>query len=118
MGSTDKFTGTDDGFSLWQIKMKVLLVHIGLLHAINLEVLENTLEKKKIMDSEERAHIAILLSLGDEVLREVAEETTALAPWNRLAGLYLKKSLPNMLYLKKSLYVIHMEEGKYLRKHI
>lgn len=67
-------------------------------------------------DLDAKVHSAILLSLGDEVLREVAEETTALAFWNRLEGLYLKKSLANRLYLKKSLYTIHMEESKDLRK--
>lgn len=68
------------------------------------------------MDS--KAHSAILLSIGDELLREVAEETTALGLWKRLQSLYLKKSLANILYLKKSLYTIHMEEGNDLRRHM
>ncbi|XP_073136937.1 uncharacterized protein [Henckelia pumila] len=38
--------------------------------------------------------------------------------WNKLEGLYLKKSLANRLYLKKSLYSIHMEDVKDLRKHV
>lgn len=121
MGSTkfdlDKFTGTND-FSLWRLKMKALLVHNGLSEAINKNVLEATLDKKKKMDLDAKAHSAILLSLGNVVLREVAEEVTALALWNRLEGLYLNKSLANRLYQKKCLHTIHMEEGRDLRRHV
>lgn len=103
----EKFTGTND-FSLWRIKMKSLLVHSGLSTAINGESSEE-LTEAKLKDIDSKAHSAILLSLGDEVLREVAEEQTALKLWSRLESLYLKKSLANRLYLKKSLYTIHME---------
>lgn len=58
------------------------------------------------------------MSLGDEVLREVTQEATALDIWKKLEGLYMKKSLANRLYLKKRLYQLTMEEGKELRKHL
>ena len=61
---------------------------------------------------------AILLSLGDEVLREVSGETQALPFWEKFQVLYMKESLANRLYLKNKLYTLHMEEGKDLRKHL
>jgi len=43
-----------------------------------------------------KARSAILLSLEDEVLREVAEEKSAKAIWDKMEeDLYLKKSLAN-----------------------
>ncbi|KZV56298.1 hypothetical protein F511_00295 [Dorcoceras hygrometricum] len=113
----EKFTGSND-FSLWRIKMKALLVHTGLGGALNPEPQDDTIDKKKIVETDSKAFSAILLCLGDEVLREVAEEVSALSLWNKLESLYLKRSLANRLYLKKSLYTIHLEEGKDLKKHM
>ena len=74
----DKFNGTND-FGLWRIKMKVLLVHNGIAEAINEEALKELSEdKKKLNEIETKALSAILLSLGDEVLREVLNEEKAL----------------------------------------
>lgn len=98
--------------------MKALQVHSGLSYAINPEASETTQEKKKTKDLDAKAHRAISLSLGDEVMRELAEETIAMALWNKLEGMYFKKSLANRLYLKKSLFIIHIEEDKYLRKQM
>lgn len=84
----------------------------GMEEAVKQGVTEQTL------DHDLKAHSVILLNLGDEVLREVAEEESAVGLWKKLETLYLKKSLANRLYVKKYLYTIHMEEGKYLRKHV
>lgn len=114
----DKFTGTND-FGLWRIKMKALLVQQGIYQAIDREELEELGDdKKKIREIEAKAHNAILLSLGDEVLREVSDETTAINLWEKLSLIYLKKSLANKLYLKKKLYTLKMEDSKDLRKHL
>lgn len=98
--------------------MKASLVYNGLSDAINPEDSDTTLDRKKVKDLDAKAHSVILLCLGDEVLREVTEKTTALSLWNKLEGLCLKKSLANRLYLKKTLYTIHMEDGKDLRRHM
>jgi hypothetical protein len=58
------------------------------------------------VELEEKAHSAILLSLSDEVLREVADEETAAGLWKKLKSLYMKKSLMNRLYLKQRLYTL------------
>lgn len=53
---------------------------------------------------QEKAHSMILLSLSDEVLYEVSEETTAAGLWLKLEKLYLTKSLCNKLLLKRRLF--------------
>ena len=87
----EKFTGSND-FGLWRMKMKALLVHQGLY-----EALLGERDKKEVLD---KAHSAIILNLGDKVLRKVARETTAAGVWLKLEGLYMTKSLVNRLYLK------------------
>ena len=84
----DKFTGDND-FSLWRIKMKALLVHQGLSEAIEPDAFQDSIDdKKKIQEIETKAHSAILLSLGDEVLREVSDELTAYGLWSKLDVIY------------------------------
>uniref|UniRef100_A0A803NJZ9 Retrovirus-related Pol polyprotein from transposon TNT 1-94 n=1 Tax=Cannabis sativa TaxID=3483 RepID=A0A803NJZ9_CANSA len=113
----DKFIGANN-FSLWRIEMTTLLVHQGIVKAINAEALPTVEDAKKKLEIETKAHSVILLSLGDEVLREVADEEKALGLWDKLATICRKKSLANKLYLKKKLYSLRMEEGKELRKYI
>lgn len=105
MGSTrfdlEKFDGKND-FGLWRVKMRALLVQQGTVAALggenNLPATLSEKEKREIM---EKAHSAIILSLGDRVLREVTKETTAAGVWTKLEGLYMTKSLANRVYLKK-----------------
>uniref|UniRef100_A0A803P371 Zinc finger, CCHC-type n=1 Tax=Cannabis sativa TaxID=3483 RepID=A0A803P371_CANSA len=77
----DKFNRTND-FRLWRIKMKALLVYNGISEAIDEESLKEIADekkkKKKKKEIKTKAHNAILLSLGDEVLREVSSEDKAL----------------------------------------
>src|SRR4051812_40921938 len=66
----------------------------------------------------EKAHSAILLSLGDKVLRQVSKETTASGLWVKLESLYMTKSLVNRLYLKQALYSFKMVEDKVLAEQL
>src|ERR1051325_3627911 len=66
----------------------------------------------------EKAHNAILLSLGDKVLRQVTKETTTVGLWVKLESLYMTKSLVNRLYLKQALYSFKMIEYKVLTKKL
>ena len=113
----EKFVGGIDDFSIWWVKMNALLIHQGL-DATLLEEAITKIEKKRHTDMTKRAHSAIVLSLGDEVLREVTEENSVKAVWDKLEDLYLKKSLTNRLYLKKPLYALLMEDDKPLKKHM
>ena len=99
--------------------MKALLVHQGLAKALEgrdkLPQGLTDIQKNKIL---EKAHSAILLCLGDEVLREVSEENTAAKIWLKLESLYMTKSLTNRLYLKKRMYTLQMQEGKPIKDHL
>ena len=46
----------------------------------------------KGMDVDAKAHSAILLSLADEVLREISSKTLSLGVWEKLQTLYMKRS--------------------------
>ena len=66
----------------------------------------------------EKAHSLIVLSLTDEVLREVGEETTAAGMWTMLEDKFQKKSLTNRLYQKQRLYTLQMSENISVRDHL
>ncbi|XP_073221741.1 uncharacterized protein [Cicer arietinum] len=72
----EKFNRNND-FGLWRLKMKALLVHQGLERALGGDKdMASPLperEKKDIMD---KTHNALILSLGDKILREVSKETS------------------------------------------
>lgn len=66
----------------------------------------------------DKTHSAILLCMGDEVLREVAKEDTTVKLWSKIKSLYMTKSLTNRLYLKKILYTLQMHGGKPIKEHL
>lgn len=68
-----------------------------------------TMEDKKILaEIISKAHSVLIFSLGDEVLREVFGESSALAFWEKLESIYMNKALANLLYLKKRLYSVQI----------
>ncbi|KAG6692209.1 hypothetical protein I3842_10G103000, partial [Carya illinoinensis] len=69
----EKFTG-ENNFGLWRIKMRALLVQ----EDGKVDVQRDILQK---------AHSVLILSLGDNVLREVASEETAAGIWLKLEHL-------------------------------
>nr|GEU40920.1 retrotransposon protein, putative, Ty1-copia subclass [Tanacetum cinerariifolium] len=64
--------------------------------------------KKKIMA---KAHSMILLSVTNEVLREVVDQMTASELWDKLCEKYQNNSLTNRLYQKQWLYTLRMFES-------
>ena len=96
----EKFDGKNN-FGLWQIKVRAILVQ---------QELDETLNGKEAKPAEvtdaawtkmERKALSTLhLSLADEVLYNVASETTPAKLWKKLEDLYMTKSLMNRLYLK------------------
>lgn len=72
----EKFTDVND-FSLWCLKTQVLLVQKDLLEALKgskkMDVALTEIENTTMM---EKTHSAIILSLGDKVLRKVLKEKT------------------------------------------
>jgi hypothetical protein len=87
----EKFNGEND-FILWRLKMRALLVHQGLAKALNgKDAMLGTMSYSNKDNIMEKAHSAILLCLGDEVLGEVSKETIAAGLWLKLETLYMTK---------------------------
>jgi hypothetical protein len=84
----EKFNGKND-FRLWRLKVKLLLVHQGLVDALKgeegLPVGLSTKERKDMMD---KAHSAIILSVGYRVLHEVSKETCCMGVGKIRRSLY------------------------------
>ncbi|GKA34734.1 retrovirus-related pol polyprotein from transposon TNT 1-94 [Tanacetum coccineum] len=96
--------------------MHALLIQHGCEAA--LEVLPEDMEAQAKAELNKKAHSALILCLGNKVLREVTRETTAAGVWSKLETLYMKKSLANKLYLKKKLYTLCMPAARKISEHI
>nr|GEZ99819.1 zinc finger, CCHC-type [Tanacetum cinerariifolium] len=70
----EKFNGTGD-YGLWRIKMRALLIQHRCEAA--LEVLRVDMEAQTKAELNKKAHSAMILCLGNKVLREVTGEKTA-----------------------------------------
>ena len=114
----EKFNGSND-FTLWKVKMQALLVQQGCAAALEGEGnLPATMEAAVKADILSRAHSTILLSLADEVLREVIGKTTAASLWKALEDKYQNKSLTIRLYQKQRLYNLRMTENTSVKEHV
>nr|GEW10658.1 zinc finger, CCHC-type [Tanacetum cinerariifolium] len=97
-----KIDGNND-FALWKVKMKALLEHRELATTLEELLAATIVAYDKFI--REKTFSALILCLGDRVLREIIKETTATGIWKKkLETLYMTKSLANHLYLKKKLY--------------
>nr|GEX18967.1 retrovirus-related Pol polyprotein from transposon TNT 1-94 [Tanacetum cinerariifolium] len=83
-----------------------------------LEVLPANMEAQTKAALNKKAHSAVILCLGNKVLREVTGETTAAGVWSKLENLYMIKSLANKLYPKKKLYTFYMPAERKISEHI
>ncbi|GKD48492.1 zinc finger, CCHC-type containing protein, partial [Tanacetum coccineum] len=98
--------GKDEGFA----GTVGLVVALEELPAATIVAYDNVIQRK--------AYNALILYLGDRVLREIAKETTVVGIWKKLVTLYMTKSLSNRLYLKKKLYTFIMHSCKSQSEHI
>ena len=106
-------------FGMWQLKMEAILVQDGVDLAIQgIEKKPEDVKDADFADMDKKARSSIILNLSDEVLREVATETSAKAMWDKLKALYMKKTVENRLYLKQSLYMLRMSEGTSILSHL
>nr|GFA65090.1 retrovirus-related Pol polyprotein from transposon TNT 1-94 [Tanacetum cinerariifolium] len=96
--------------------MHALLIQHGC--EVALEVFLTDMEAQTKVELNKNAHSAVILCLGNKVLREVTGETTAAEVWSKLETLYTTKSLANKLYLKKKLYTFYMPAGRKISEHI
>jgi len=66
----------------------------------------------------DKAWSAIVLCLGDKVLRDVANEPTVTSMWSKLESLYMTKSLSHRQFLKQQLYSFKMVESKAIMEQL
>ncbi|WVZ25126.1 hypothetical protein V8G54_003670 [Vigna mungo] len=114
----EKFNGAND-FGLWKIKMEAILIQQGCDEALKGESRMSdamTQEEKKKMG--DKARSAIILCLGDKVLREVTKEKTAAEIWAKLESLYMTRSLAHRLCLKQQLFSFKMSESRMIEEQI
>ena len=113
----EKFCGKGN-FSLWQRRMKDLLIQQGVHKALlGKEKKLETMKDVEWVEMDEKAASAIRLNLGDEVIHNILVAKTSKEVWEKLEGLYMGKDLANKLYVKKQLYSLHMREGSDLLEH-
>ena len=114
----EKFDGRNN-FSLWHIKMRALLVQQRLSKVLKgIEALLTTMSDEENDELMEKTHSAILLRLGNEVLREITNEDIVAKLWLKLESLHMTKSLTNRLYLKKWLYTLQMKGGTFIKDYL
>ncbi|KAE8656956.1 D-glycerate 3-kinase [Hibiscus syriacus] len=104
----EKFNGRN--FSLWKLKMKVILRKDGCLAAINERPVDFT-DDNKWIEMDENAMANFHLALADEVLSSIEEEKTAKEICDHLTKLYKATSLHNKIFLKRKLYTLRMPES-------
>ncbi|GFS42004.1 hypothetical protein Acr_00g0077610 [Actinidia rufa] len=116
--SIERFNG-NSSFTLWQRKVKDILVQQGLAKALKGK--DAKPETMKDDDWEElmmKCVSTIRLCIADNIINNVMDEDSASALWEKLEKLYLAKSLTNKLHLKRQLYRLKMEEGGNLMEHM
>nr|GFB55975.1 retrovirus-related Pol polyprotein from transposon TNT 1-94 [Tanacetum cinerariifolium] len=112
----EKFNGSND-FTLWKVKMRALLVQQGCAVVLEGEdKFPKDMKEKVKKEIMAKAHSAILISVTDEVLREVVDQTTASELWDKLCE--KNNSLTNRLYQKQWLYTLWMSESTQVKDHL
>nr|GEZ93609.1 zinc finger, CCHC-type [Tanacetum cinerariifolium] len=105
-----KFDGTGD-FGLWRIKMRALLIQHGCEAA--LEVLPADMEAQTKAELNKKAHSAVILCLGNKVLREVTGKTTASGGLVKARNFVHDKVIgQQVLPEKEVVYILHAEMSK------
>jgi len=98
----EKITGSND-FWLWKVKMEAIFIKqkCALKGEGVLRITMSQAEKTEMVDKDRSA---IVLCLGDKVLRDAAKEPTTTSMWSKLESLYMTESLDYMKFLKQQLY--------------
>jgi len=114
----EKFTRVND-FGLWKVKKEAMLIQQKCEKAFKgegaLPVTMSQAEKTEMVD---KARSAIVLCLGNKVLREIVKEPTAASMWSKFEYLYMTKSLAHRQFLKQKLYSFKMVESKVIMEQL
>ena len=74
--------------------------------------------KNELKTIDKGALAVLCLALADNVLRQVCEEKSVLALWNKLESLYLDKSLSSRFNLMMRLFRMRMQEDTPIKQYI
>ena len=110
----EKFNGNN--FSLWKIKMKVVLRKNNCLAVIGEISIKVTDDKCNEINGNAISDPHLLFK--DRVLSSVIEKTIAKEILDTLTKLYEAKSLYNKIVLKRKLYTLRMTESTMMTDHI
>nr|GEW79161.1 retrovirus-related Pol polyprotein from transposon TNT 1-94 [Tanacetum cinerariifolium] len=95
-----------------KVKMRALLVQQGCAVAMEGEDKFPKDAKEEVKNEiMAKAHSTILLSVTDEVLREVVDQTTTSELWDKLCEKYQNNSVTNRLYQKQRLYTLRVSKS-------
>jgi hypothetical protein len=111
-----KFDGKIN-FAIWQIQMNVVFTQLCVRKTFQARPAD--MDDDKWEDLDEKALLAMQLSLSLDVLCEVVNAKSAAAElWKKLKEIYMTKRLANKLRLKRRLYTICMAEGTSIQSHL
>ncbi|KAL2480562.1 Uncharacterized protein Adt_33528 [Abeliophyllum distichum] len=91
--------------------MKGILVQQKVLKAIN-KSFPDTMSDDQIIEANELAYTSIILHLSGFVLRKIGTLDDAQSLWKTLESTYLKKSLPNKLFLLEKIFSFKIDPLK------
>lgn len=98
--------------------MRALLVQQDLQEALKGEKMSSfsiETDKEKVhKEILQKARSALILSLGDKILRKVTNKDTIASIWLKLENLYMTKSLANRLHKKTHIYTFKMSPGTHI----
>ncbi|KAL0375810.1 UNVERIFIED_CONTAM: putative disease resistance protein [Sesamum calycinum] len=110
------FDGKTD-FSIWQQKMKGILIQQKVFKAIDGKYADNVSDDKKL-ENDEYAYSSIILNLSDSVIRKVGKQSSAKMLWDKLEELYTETSLPSKLFLLEKFFRYKLDMSKNIDKNI
>ncbi|KAL0411600.1 UNVERIFIED_CONTAM: hypothetical protein Slati_3749700 [Sesamum latifolium] len=110
------FDGKSD-FSIWQQKMKGILIQQKVFKAISGKYPDNASEEK-IVEDDGIAYSSIILNLSDTVIRKVGTQNSARELWEKLEELYTETSLPTKLFLLEYFFKYKLDLSKNIDDNI
>ena len=114
----EKFYGKND-FNLWREEMMAHLGKLGLDEALKGETkMSPSLEAKEKAEILKKARNTTILSLCNQILRNVIKENTVAEMWLKLEQLFMTKALPNRTYLKQKFYGFKMDKSKTMDENV
>ena len=110
------FNGKGD-FSIWQQKMKGILVQQKISKALDGKYPETYTTEQKT-EADELTYTSIILHLYDSVLRKVGKLDSTKELWEKLEKLYVKKSTPNKLFLLENFFSFKIDSSRDLDNNL